>query len=373
MPNNNYETDGTEMLDSPQEADNVDDESESDTTTAPVKYNITSFGVDFDIAGLYRRLSTDEIFIPSFQRNYVWSIGEASRFIESLLLDLPVPGIFLARDSDSGKLLVIDGQQRLKSLQFFYEGIFNPKPGRKPLKFQLTNVQSKFAGATYQDLFPKDRIDLDNSLIHATIVRQDFPTEDDTSIYHIFERLNTGGRLLYPQEIRSALYQGDLIDAIQSVNEYTSWRKIYGRPDARLKDQELILRFLAFTFSNEKYTAPMKEYLNRFAKTQRNPAKETLEKYINSFIQVSDLWLEALGTKAFRPSRALNAAVFDSMSVGLAKKIELSPQLTPGKIAEAYNALLEDPEYIQAIRHSTSHESSVANRMKKATDILAKL
>ena len=91
----------------------------------PIQYEISSYGADYDVEGLVKRLERDDLLIPPFQRNYVWKLKEASRFIESLLLGLPVPGVFLVREQDSNKLLVIDGQQRLKTLQFFYNGIFN--------------------------------------------------------------------------------------------------------------------------------------------------------------------------------------------------------------------------------------------------------
>src|ERR1039457_5830925 len=99
------------------------DESENDDTTPVVRYEITSYGADYDVAGFAARLQRDDIVIPSFQRDYVWRLPEASRFVESILLGLPVPGVFLAKDFDTNKLLVIDGQQRLKTLQFFIEEI----------------------------------------------------------------------------------------------------------------------------------------------------------------------------------------------------------------------------------------------------------
>ena len=85
-------------------------------------YSITSYGADYPVDSLVNRLRNEKIKIPDFQRGFVWNIKQASRFIESLLLGLPVPGIFLSRDMDSADLLVIDGQQRLKSLLFFYDG-----------------------------------------------------------------------------------------------------------------------------------------------------------------------------------------------------------------------------------------------------------
>src|SRR5436189_81341 len=90
----------------------VIDDADRDDTIVPQQYNITSFGADYDFEGIVRRLQRGDIFTPEFQRGYVWTMQTASRFIESLLLGLPVPGVFLARESTSNKLIVIDGQQR---------------------------------------------------------------------------------------------------------------------------------------------------------------------------------------------------------------------------------------------------------------------
>src|ERR1022692_4741098 len=100
------------------------DQDELDEDVAPVQYDISTYGADYTVDGLVKRLQKGDIFIPDFQRDYVWNQSEASRLIESLLLGLPIPGVFLAKESENNKLLIIDGQQRLKSLQFFYEGFF---------------------------------------------------------------------------------------------------------------------------------------------------------------------------------------------------------------------------------------------------------
>jgi uncharacterized protein with ParB-like and HNH nuclease domain len=120
----------------------------------PVSYDVTSYGSDPDVEGLVRRIKRGDILIPPFQRDYVWRQPEASRFIESLLLGLPVPGIFFATDPETNKLLVIDGQQRLKSLLFFYDGYFNPRPDDKRRRvFNLVKVQEPFEGKTYTSTF----------------------------------------------------------------------------------------------------------------------------------------------------------------------------------------------------------------------------
>lgn len=229
------------------DASDIIDEASTDDAVVPDNYDIVSYGADYDVEGLVKRLIRKDIVIPEFQRSYVWNLTEASRFVESLLLGLPVPGIFLARQPETNRLLVIDGQQRLKTLQFFYGGYFNPKEADKNRRvFKLTKVQQRYEGATYQTLNDQDRVRLNDSVIHATIIKQESPPEDSTSIYHVFERLNNEGRKLTPQEMRTALYYGDMIALVRELNENEQWRRIFGKKHQRLKDQEMILRFISW-------------------------------------------------------------------------------------------------------------------------------
>ncbi len=125
---------------------NVDDAMEGeDESLSGELYSISSYGVDHNVEALVKRINSEQYYIPTFQRQYVWTQNDASRFIESLLLGLPVPGLFLYKEQDSAKHLVIDGQQRLKSLQRFYKGIFDKK------KFQLTGLKSKWADMAFSN------------------------------------------------------------------------------------------------------------------------------------------------------------------------------------------------------------------------------
>ena len=350
----------------------VEDGAEADETIAPVRYDITSYGADYDAEGLVKRLQREDILIPEFQRSYIWKLSEASRFIESLLLGLPVPGVFLAREAETNKFLVIDGQQRLKTLQFFYEGVFNPKLGEKAHRvFALTGVQKRFEGKTYQSLDERDRLRLNDSIIHTTVVRQEAPPGDDTSMYHIFERLNSAGRRLTEQEIRCAIYYGALIDEIKSLNEDASWRSIFGKKNERLKDQELILRFLALYYDEANYQRPMAEFLNKFASRHRNADAAFLQECRLLFIRTTNVAWAGLGRKAFRLGRAMNAAVFDSAMVGLAHRIHNDGLINPEKFASIYGELLSDAEYMQAVSRSTADKEFVSLRLRKATERFA--
>jgi uncharacterized protein with ParB-like and HNH nuclease domain len=354
----------------PKFSSDVIDETQKDDKVVPIQYDISSFGADYDVEGLVKRLDRDDIFIPPFQRAYVWTQKEASRFIESLLLGLPVPGIFLARKPETKKLFVIDGQQRLKTLQFFYNGYFNPKPNDKLKRiFRLINVQSQFENLTFNTLREKDKVLLNDSIIHATIVKQESPKNDDTSIYHIFERLNAYGRRLTPQQIRVAVFNGSLINRIKDLNEDPYWREIFGNESATLKDQELILRFIALYFDGENYKRPMNEFLNTFSQKNREPRDplflEEAEKLFKSTIEII---YKSIGLKAFRPERGINAAVYDSVMVGLARRIKLGKELEYEAVNNVYQDLISNDEYLKAISQSTSDDRNVEFRLNLVSD-----
>lgn len=356
-----------DLKDIEEEQKNVLDEAGADETSAPQTYNISSYGADFDVDGLVKRMKRGDIFIPPFQRDYVWNLSDASRFIESLLLGLPVPGIFLAKDPDSNKSLVIDGQQRLKSLQFFYDGYFNPKPDQKTRRlFKLLNVQPQFEGKTFEDLDEKDKVRLNDSIIHATVIKQESPEGDDTSVYHVFERLNAGGRKLMPQEIRTAIFHGNLIELLRQLNTTAEWRAIFGKESNRLKDQELILRFLAMYFTGSDYAKPMCEFLNKFNKINRFPSQEFMNQCKHIFTQTIQVVHQTIGSEAFRPERALNAAVFDSVMVGLSKRLESGGDVPFETVKATYDDLLADPEFKSVTSDSTSDANNVSKRLDLA-------
>ena len=339
----------------------------------PIRYEISSYGIDFDVKGLVERLRAGKIYVPEFQRSFVWRMPDSSRFIESLLLGLPVPGVFLAKDFDTQKLFVIDGQQRLRSLQFFYDGVFDPVSSRTGTQrlFRLTNVQAPFNNRLYTELDERDRQVLDDSVIHATVVKQDTPEDEDTSIYHVYERLNSGGRLLHPQEIRTAVFHGVLIEGIRETNQYPQWRTLFGVRSPRLKDEEMILRFLAMYHSLETYDRPMEEFLTRFARKNREMKKATLSRTLNLFKQSMDLLLTSIGERTFRPERNFNAAVFDSVSYGVAKRISSGQKIKDADINVAYKRLLADDGYLQATSRSTADRAFVERRMHAAEKAFA--
>jgi hypothetical protein len=335
----------------------------SDEIETPYTYTITSYGADYPVDGLVKRIKDGSILVPAFQRGYVWDLTRASRFIESLLLGLPVPGIFLAKDPETQKLWVVDGQQRLWTLQYFYEGVFAGS-GRV---FALKGVDSRFLNATYKSLRDEDRRRLDDAIIHATIVRQDQPSEDESSIYKVFERLNTGGVQLTAQEIRSCIYEGPCRDLLRDLNENPAWRQIFGPPSKNQRDQELILRFLALYFDGDKYTQPMKGFLNTFMGRNRHLKRYSREDIAHAFNSAIEKAFECFGKQAFRRQNLLNAALVDSVMIGLARRLSRGPINDCVALRERYTQLLMAEEFVAATETGTSAEQSVNRRIEMAS------
>lgn len=353
--------------------DDVVDDATIDSSVAIEKYAISSFGIDFDVEGLVRRLKKEDIYVPDFQRNFVWSHKESSQFVESLLLGLPVPGVFLAKDRHTQKLMIIDGQQRLKSLQFFYGGYFRPELNSKNQQvFSLTQVQPQFAGKTYETLEEDDQRRLDNSVIHATIIKQESPDEEeDSSLYYVFGRLNSGGRKVTSQEIRMAIYNGELMELVERLNLHKTWRALFGKDSVRLKDRELIFRFLALYDNSENYERPMEEFLNRYARKYRHGPAKYLRAAEKVFERTITIAFNVLGASAFRPVRSMNAAVFDSIAVALARRLDAGAIKDHVALKKAFQKLSQNEEFVKATSSSTALEGSVTTRLQLATDAFA--
>jgi hypothetical protein len=345
----------------------------------PTSFSITSYGADYPVDGLVKRIAQADILVPlfslepeegqttvGFQREFVWRKPQADRFIESLLLGLPVPGIFLVKEPN-GKHLVLDGQQRLRTLEGFYNGLFQGK------EFILENVQDQWKQKTYKTLHPDDRRRLDDSIIHATIVRQDEPTEDQSSVYLIFERLNSGGTFLQPQEIRVALYHGAFAALLSKLNDNPHWRALYGRKSPRLKDLELILRFFALHFYAASYRRPMKDFLNRYMAANRGLEKQPEEQLRAIFEATVSTIHRAIGIGAFRPKTAVNAAVLDSIMAGVASRLASSPITSDEEFKAAYKRLFANSQYQEATTRSTADEENVRTRVQLAKDAFAKV
>ena len=326
----------------------------------PVRYTISSYGADMPIDGLVDRLNRGDIFVPRFQRNFVWSIVQASRFIESLVLGLPVPGIFLFKEPDTQKLMVVDGQQRLLTLQSFYKGAFGEKV------FRLTGVSDEFNQKTYERLAPEAQRYLNDSILHATIFQQIEPGNDRSSVYSVFERLNTGGTQLSPQELRACVYHGTFNDLLSELSNNLHWRDLYGTRSYRKKDEEIILRFFSLYFCLESYERPMKRFLNNFMEKYRQLDDQKLNEFREMFENTVEKASRVLTRMALRPERALNVSVADAVLVGLAHRLRQGPILESESLKLAHDRLIRRLQDEALFTEDTTSKDRVTKRIAYA-------
>lgn len=307
--------------------------------SASVRYEISSYGADYPVDGLVKRISRGDIYVPEFQRGFVWTHAQSSRFIESLLLGLPVPGIFLFKEPETQRLVVVDGQQRLRTLQTYYHGIIR---GRE---FALRGVSEELNDLTYKSLPEDDRRRLDDAIVHATIFQQEDPQDDLSSIYLVFERLNTGGTPLVEQEIRSCVYPGPFNDLLEELAAHPKWREIYGSPSTRGKDQEIILRFLAFFYNSENYERPLKGFLDNFMGSKRKATLKNISEMRQLFESTVTVAADHLTRSVFRSERNLNAAVVDAFFVGLARRLGKGDVINRDRLKPAAERVLENEKF----------------------------
>ncbi|WP_432245742.1 DUF262 domain-containing protein [Arthrobacter sp. G.S.26] len=253
-------------------------------------YDLVSSPNDWNFSTIVSFIASGAMIIPSFQRNYIWDRKRASKLIESLLIGLPVPQVFLYEE-ERNKFLVIDGQQRLLTLYFFSKGRFPKSKIRGELRVRLqqgfidedflqddeffepfklslpkspTGKPNRFHGLTYKGL-KEDKTSLDLRTIRNIVVKQTSP-EGNSAVFELFNRLNTGGVNLTQQEIRASLYHSDFFIEVINLNSDPAWRHIVGteKPDARMRDTEFLLRALALAGSSEGFSGSMANFINNY-------------------------------------------------------------------------------------------------------------
>ena len=179
---------------------------------------------------------------------------------------------------------------------------------------------------------------------------------------------------LQPQEVRSSIYSGKFDDLLKDLNKNQSWRLIMGPENKRLKDRELILRFFALFYNRDKYSKPMREFLNQYMGKNRFLKLQSAEKLSGLFENTIDTISKNIGPEAFKPARAINAAVYDSVMIGVAKRLQKKGKIADKKsFLEKYSLLLKSSQYIKLVSSGTADEPSVKDRIELAIEAFANI
>lgn len=368
-----------------------------------LEYDITSTPNDFNVTTLFHFVESGAVVVPGFQRHFVWDIRRSSKLIESLILGLPVPQLFLY-EKGKNKFLVIDGQQRLMSIYYFIKQRYPRKEKRAELRLifdkhgripdevlhddaYFTNFRlqlparlpaqpNPFARKSYSTL-GDSKVQLDLRPIRNVIVKQNSPDNDDSSVFEIFSRLNSGGMNLTPQEIRLSLYHSDFYNHLMELNTRPLWRRVLGtnNPDIHQKDVEILLRMFAMLVDHAEYAPSMMKFLNQFSKKcQKQSAEQNtyLTTLFDSFLEsASKLPANAfLSKKTQRFSIALIEAVFTAAALeAFAKRRLITGNLSISSIGK----LADDQLFQDAATKASTSKSNVDARLKRGRDLIASL
>jgi hypothetical protein len=317
---------------------------------------IRSTAVDFSFGEILNLHRDGEIIIrPEYQRLFRWSNEQRSRLIESVLLSLPIPPIFLI-ENDNGVLELIDGLQRTSSiLQFLdHDAIDQPE-----LTLIGCDILLSLNGMTYNDLPTVQRLKIKRSPIRATIINK---TGDQFVKYEMFKRLNTGGSLLSAQEIRncsSRMIDGGarFYEFIQELAKSPDFASSIARlPDTyveRRGDEELVLRFFAVTAYRHGYKGNIEEWLDTFMEdTLFERLEFPLEQERVRFENVFRIINEKVGDKAFtrfnergEPTGRLAPAYFEAVCAAVNDSLEKVAAMHPGEMLERLKNVFANAEF----------------------------
>ena len=344
-------------------------EKEEDEVSSYVVFDLLSYPSDFNLETLKSSWDGKDVEIPLFQRKYVWTIKQASALIESFLSGLPVPPVFFYQ-ADNKKLIVIDGQQRIRTIVDFLDGYYGDVAAngtRRVFALELSN-KSPFNAKRYVDLNDDDRRKLRFSTLRGITIRQISPQNSDSSMYQVFERLNTGGTPLKPQEIRNCVYYGPFVDNLQTLNKLESWRKIVGRddPDRYQKDVELLLRIFSLWAREDAYERPFKGFLNDTLALHRQGDTAEAKDFFARMPEISKNVVAHLKAKPFHLRAGLNSAAMDAVMVTLLK----GKATDWAKLPLAFKALTSDTDFKRYTERSTADAAFVKGRLARAAAIL---
>lgn len=339
--------------------------------------------IEYDLETLVKKIEKNVIKLnPDYQRNHRWTIETSSKLIESLILNIPIPLIYISQDvdvdeeadDDVARYSVIDGQQRLTAIFNFFKN-----------RYPLTELDSlkELNGSYYNNLPPFLIRRLEERTIKC--LRIDSIVDSEVK-YDIFERLNSGSVKLEPQELRNATCRGPFKDILKNLSKNELFVKMAkleedGSRVKKMEDQELILRFFSLTYENGylKYKGGFKYFLTERMKYFNTLDKNTLDTFEPIFIKTLMLINEVLGEEPFAKFKfeedsyckmsKFNAAVFDSITVPFSKLIKNGNKLQ-GLTFENFKKVFKNAEYFSLIEGSVNDTSKIVKRIEIVSEVI---
>lgn len=358
--------------------------------------SIQQYKTDVGFRTLVEGVNENLYIIPRYQRKYRWSKAQVIALVESLVRGLPIPPIYTCRNKEN-QLEILDGQQRILSLFFYYIGYYLDRKKNNSVDFteiqvenctfkealisqlsleelhiQLKNEDEQEFNVDYADLPMEMKRRIDYTSITVIEIKIDIEEQRTKVLRKIFENLNARGSLLTQQELRNGIYVCEFYDMLQEYNRHDErWRKIWGKEDAAERDMETLLRLCAlkkyvslekkdsanFNFFIENYHSSYTKLLDRFSEDAMKFDKKLIKEYKNSLCCFFDLFEVNI-------TQSSKVALLESFYI-VYEKLDIHKPITP----TVYNAILKDPGYISYARQGTVKMKSMNERWKLVYEI----
>lgn len=310
---------------------------------------------------------------PEFQRDFVWQGTDQTRFIDSLIKQLPIPSMCFAMDYKLQQWMVIDGLQRISTIVKFLDG------GDWRLS-TLDDIDPNIAGKTAAAI-KSARGDLhryytrvENQTLPINVLRCDFSKKDHLEyLFTIFHRLNTGGMKLNNQEIRNCIFGGSFNQLLHGLDDFPPWRRLNKMKQGnqyRYTKQEVILRFFAFHHERQRYSGQVAKFLNDYMRRNRNPSDAELARLRDLFERT----VACITEKAFsgKPPGKLPITVLEALMVGVASNLPFLELLDAQEVARRAETMTADEGFSEAaLAEGLSKKNKVDERMLAAIRIFS--
>lgn len=353
--------------------DNLELKAKQDALEAEIidtRNNLTTDRLDMSYGEIMSMYARGEIIIsPEFQRLFRWTNYQKTRFIESILLGIPTPPIFVAEDDD-GRWELVDGLQRISTVLSFF-GELQEDTDKNNWKFDEGDLIKHFEGFSYKELPIKFQRNIKRTYCRVEILKWDSQLD---MRYELFNRLNTGGASLTEQEIRNCIFRGvssDFNNYLKRVAESTEFKKLMNVSRKKESEgylEELVLRITSL-YNNGINSKNISKHLTEF---MENAVKSGFDYSFETLIMRIIHVLQPLGPSIFRFSNnQLSTSLVDAIFIGVANNIDYYEGCSSQLIMDKVNTLKSDAEFRKYTGSDASSRNRVTKRMNRASAIFA--
>ncbi|MDM8566037.1 DUF262 domain-containing protein [Candidatus Halobeggiatoa sp. HSG11] len=335
--------------------------------------SLSSDRLDMSFGELMNMYTNNELIIdPEFQRMFRWDISQRTKFIESLLLGIPIPSIFVAEDNDS-RWEVVDGLQRISTIVSFFGLLKNDEQKKNSWVLEEGDIIKEFEDLSVSELPLKFQLGIKRASCRIEVIKWD---SDYDMRFELFNRLNTGGSLLTEQEIRNCIFRGISVDFTNAIKELALNEDFIDLivPTPKQKEElyldELVLRFFSLFENHKDISKNLSDHMTNYMR-EATKNKDLYQYKIDKFTRTLSL-VKSLGRQAILGKNSqLSTSLYDGVFNGVATNLEYYESLSKAELQNKVSFLKEDEEFKKTSGSTSGSKSRTKKRIARAVEIFS--